>query len=173
MRYVLTGRRGQDPVGGCCPLPWPVCPSSSPSLELMHVKAGSPPHPPGHPPAFSPGICAGATPPRRAQAQQPEGRRQARSQPLRRASGLPAPHAGCTPHFLGSRERGSSRLPPPSWGRGAQELLLALSPGNFAVSLNHFQLHKRLPEVSGGFSFRRHPSQRTPPCLLAGLVPGG
>lgn len=50
-----------------------------------------------------------------------------------------------TPLPWGSGRGGAPGCPSHPGGEGVQELFLALSPGNSAVSLNHFQLHKRLP----------------------------
>lgn len=59
---------------------------------------------------------------------------------------LPAPHEGSTPHFRGVLGEGKLQAAPAILGgEGVQEPFLARSPGNFAISPNHFQLLKRLP----------------------------
>lgn len=86
---------------------------------------------------------------------------------------LPAPHTGYSPCFPGVLSEGQLQATPTilTGGRPYRIHALHYLQETAPIFPNHFQVHKRLClAVSRGLSPQRRPSQRQPPCLLAGLA---
>lgn len=173
---------------------WPACPLQGPALELMHERSWvTACHPPrllsreaqdlGPGCTLQAGGCLlGPVSDRGPASSCPRthsswgASTEAPLQPLRRACSphCQAHNAGYTPRFPGVLGEGSSRPPPPSWGgRVCKNRSLHYLQETLPFLRTTFSSIKGCLEVSGGLSLPRRPSQRTPPCLLAGLVPGG